>query len=428
MTDETTVPAHAARLLAELGCAARSRGAADHPALSWRRSGLMAVTGRAGGEGLMCPAALGAAADAALNALKALVPDPARLPASGAPLLGERARLLGLGPRGRICPNGSCRLLAFADGQTAALNLARPEDWDLLPVLLGCDDVSDWADVEHRCAQLGAAETVALGIELGLPIALDQPPRPIDRLFHPVEEGRSRPTRPPFVVDLSALWAGPLAGSLLAMAGAEVVKVEAIARPDGARQGDRGFFDLLNGGKRSVALDFSAADGRARLRALVARADIVIESSRPRALRRLGIDRDAAVARGAVWIAITAHDDPDRVGFGDDAAIEAGLATMMKRAWGEAMFVGDAIADPLTGLHAALGGWAAWRAGGGRLVALSLSRTVGHAIGAGVVAGDRLARWQTMARADRARLSPLRIAEGRAADLGADNDRVFARC
>ena len=428
MTDQTAVPAHAARLLAELGCAARPLGAADHPALSWRRSGLMAVTGRPGDEGLMCPAALCAAADAALSALRALAPDPERLPASGALLLGERARLMGLEPQGRVSANGSCRLLVFADGQTAALNLARPEDWDLLPVLLGCDDVSDWAAVERRCNQLDAAETVALGIELGLPIALDRPPRPIDRLFQAVGERRSCPTRRPFVVDLSALWAGPLAGSLLAMAGAEVVKVEAVARPDGARNGDRGFFDLLNGGKRSVALDFAAAADRARLRALVERADIVIESSRPRALRRLGIDRDAAVARGAVWIAITAHDDPDRVGFGDDAAVEAGLATMMKRAWGEAMFVGDAIADPLTGLHAALGGWAAWRAGGGRLVALSLSRTVGHAIGAGLAADDRLARWQAMARADRAPLTPLRTAGGRAADLGADNDRVFARC
>ena len=428
MTVETAVPGHAARLLAELGCAARPRGAADHPALSWRRSGLMAVTGRPGDEGLMCPAALCAAADAALGALKALAPNPERLPASGALLLGERARLMGLQPQGRVSPNGSCRLLVFADDQTAALNLARSEDWDLLPVLLGCDEVSNWAAVEHRCHQLDAAETVALGIELGLPIALDRPPRPVERLFQAVGEGRSCPTRPPFVVDLSALWAGPLAGSLLAMAGAQVVKVEAVARPDGARNGDRRFFDLLNGAKRSVALDFSAADDRARLRALVERADIVIESSRPRALRRLGIDRDAAVARGVVWIAITAHDDPDRVGFGDDAAVEAGLATMMKQAWGEAMFAGDAIADPLTGLHAALGGWAAWRAGGGRLVGLSLSRTVGHAIGAGVVGDDQLACWQAMARADRAPLSPLRTPADRAADLGADNDRIFAQC
>jgi crotonobetainyl-CoA:carnitine CoA-transferase CaiB-like acyl-CoA transferase len=427
MTDEAAALAHAGRLIAELGCDARPVGPADHPALSWRRSGLMAVTGEPGGEGLMCPAALTAAADGALMALKALAPDPGRLPTHGALLLGERARMMGLQAGGRVSANGSCRLLAFADG-VAALNLARPEDWGLLPVLLGCDTVSGWTDVERRCARLGAEETVALGIELGLPIALDQPPRPVDRLFQASEGRRSPPTRRPYVVDLSSLWAGPLAGSLLAMAGAEVVKLEAVDRPDGARRGHRAFFDLLNGGKRSVALDFSDPEGRARLRALIERADIVIEGSRPRALRRLGIDRAAAVARGAVWIAITAHDDPDRVGFGDDAAVEAGLATMMRQAWGQATFVGDAVADPLTGLHAALGGWAAWQAGGGRLVSLSLSRTVGHAIGAGVATGGRLGVWRDMAHADRARLFRLRAAGRRAAEHGADTDAVLAPC
>ena len=62
------------------------------------------------------------------------------------------------------------------------------------------------------------------------------------------------------MVDLSALWAGPLAASLLLEAGARVVKVEARDRPDGARSGPRPFFDLLNAGKESVAIDLSAPD------------------------------------------------------------------------------------------------------------------------------------------------------------------------
>ena len=57
------------------------------------------------------------------------------------------------------------------------------------------------------------------------------------------------------MVELGSLWAAPLCGSLLAAAGADVVKVESIGRPDGARRGPPAFFDLLNGGKRSVALD-----------------------------------------------------------------------------------------------------------------------------------------------------------------------------
>ena len=40
----------------------------------------------------------------------------------------------------------------------------------------------------------------------------------------------------PLVVDLSALWAGPLCAHLLGLAGARVVKVESLGRPDGARR------------------------------------------------------------------------------------------------------------------------------------------------------------------------------------------------
>src|SRR5438445_440620 len=56
------------------------------------------------------------------------------------------------------------------------------------------------------------------------------------------------------VVDLSAMWAGPLCASVLGMAGADVIKVEDPRRPDGARFGPPEFFDLLHAGHRSVVL------------------------------------------------------------------------------------------------------------------------------------------------------------------------------
>jgi crotonobetainyl-CoA:carnitine CoA-transferase CaiB-like acyl-CoA transferase len=63
------------------------------------------------------------------------------------------------------------------------------------------------------------------------------------------------------------------------------------------------------------------------LASLIDAADIIIESSRPRALRQLGIDRDRAVANGATWVGITGHggsgDAAGRIGFGDDAAVLA---------------------------------------------------------------------------------------------------------
>ena len=157
------------------------------------------------------------------------------------------------------------------------------------------------------------------------------------------------------VVDLSSLWAGPLCGDLLAASRRRVVKVESISRPDGARRGPASFFDLLNGAKRSVALDFHDPSQRAHLGRLVHSADVVIEASRPRALEQLGIVAADLVASGPrLWVSITAYGrqgaSGPRVGFGDDAAAAGGLV-----AWSDEspVFCGDAIADPLTGLTAA---------------------------------------------------------------------------
>lgn len=412
----------AVRLLDLLGAQADGPiGSADHPALAWRRAGLMTVTGRADGPALVCPAPLASAADGALLALRALAPAPAALPLNGALLLGERARLLGLTRQGRVSANGSCQLLDTADGRIA-LNLARDEDRDLVPILLGVEAVAGWDDIAHAARGLASASLMAMGIELGLPIARDGTIAPPALPFTIKDNGAGAPpTRAPLALDFASLWAGPLAGSLLAMLGADVIKVESWTRPDGARRGHVGFHDLLNGAKRSIAIDFADPAQLARLQALVDRADIIIEGSRPRALRRLGIDRDRVVARGGIWLSITAHDDPNRVGFGDDAAVEGGLATHMARGWGEALFAGDAIADPLTGLHAALAGWALWRQGRGALVHLPLARSVAFACATGVAEGEALQRWQALAQADSAPLYPLRTPSAPARAMGADN-------
>ncbi|MFX9011980.1 hypothetical protein ABTN18_19645, partial [Acinetobacter baumannii] len=64
------------------------------------------------------------------------------------------------------------------------------------------------------------------------------------------------------------------------------------------------------------------------------------------------------------------------IGYGDDAGVAAGLTALLEETAGQAVFVGDAIADPLTGLHAALLAWASHRGGGGRLCALNLCDVV----------------------------------------------------
>ncbi len=129
--------------------------------------------------------------------------------------------------------------------------------------------------------------------------------------------------------------------------------MESADRPDGARRGNPEFYDRLHRGHESVVVEPLTDGGRERLHGLVQAADVVIEASRPRALAGWGLDATELVAGGAVWVSITAYGrgQGDRVGFGDDVAAAAGLVDWNA---GCPSFVGDAIADPLTGLAAAV--------------------------------------------------------------------------
>jgi crotonobetainyl-CoA:carnitine CoA-transferase CaiB-like acyl-CoA transferase len=242
----------------------------------------------------------------------------------------------------------------------------------------------------------------------------------------------------PRVVDLSSLWAGPLCASLLQSAGAQVIKLESLRRPDGSRFGPAAFFDLMHAGKASVALDLASDDGRAALRRLIERADVVIESSRPRALRQLGIDAGEWVeARaGRVWVSITGYGRTPPadgwVAFGDDAAVAAGIALA---APGEPpRFCADAIADPLAGLFAAAGALAAWHSGESRLLDVSLCSAAAAALGALQPHGARLLGdpegWSVEVAGERARVLPPRArrARGRARPLGADTREALESC
>lgn len=430
---------YAAALLRALGATtvAAPGPAAIHPARRWADSGLLALTGHPDAP-RCCPLPLPACADGVLLALAALAPN--KLPAhfGGAELLGERAACAGFTRNGATSAGGSCRLLPAADGWLAA-NLARPDDLASAPAWLECD-ADDWDQVAAAVARLPLATLVERGRLLGLAVAAAAPPGPTPPWVRVQAHGASgpRPFRPPRVVDLSALWAGPLCGHLLGQLGAEVIKVESRQRPDGARQGPAAFYDLLNAGKRSVALDFASAEGRAQLRALLESADIVIEAARPRALRQLGIDAEALVAArpGLTWISLTGYGraEPEAgwVAFGDDAGVAAGLTALMQEATGATLFCGDAIADPLTGLHAALAGWASWLAGGGRLLALALRDVVAHGIGfglAGIEAGGlraRQAEWEQELRDAPCQPPRARVAAGPAQPLGADTAAVLA--
>ena len=340
-------------------------------AAAWARSGMLSLTGRPDGEPLGAPRVL-------VEGVRAWAAELARSSAQlGAPLvvdplalLAQRAAVTGLVRAGDVSCGGGSRLLACADGWVAA-TLARPTDWEAVAAWLGRTRPvaeGDWEGVASGVAGIGGEE-LRVGAELlGLPVAIlgerrrrrdPGGPPPSRGAIHGVDTRRlgsapaARSCGELTVVDLSSLWAGPLAGHLLARAGARVMKVESTTRPDGARRGPPRFFRLLNAGKDSVALDFASAEGRRHLTRIVSQADVVITGSRPRALHQLGLDLEAMVADGRprIWLSVTGYGTASgsghRVAFGDDAAVAGGLVAFDDRG---PCFCGDAIADPLSGL------------------------------------------------------------------------------
>jgi hypothetical protein len=315
-----------------------------------------------------------------------------RIAALGGPtLLGERGSNGNYRVGGKVSAGlGGSRLYPTRDGGWFALTLIRAEDRELLPALfLDAEiDIADDVEIARAVARHDCADLVIRGRDLGLPVASadETPVSPPVRVIArgPVREGSRR--GPPLVVDLSAIWAGPLIGHLLWLAGAEVVKVESLARPDLIRRDDPMTFDLINQGKASIVIDFHSATEKAALVDLIRRADFVIESSRPRALRHLGIDADALVREvpGLVWLSVTGHgatgEAANWAGIGNDCAVAGGLARALAEVTGEVGYVGDAIADPLTGITGALEGWRAHLAGEACRIGLAMSAITARAL------------------------------------------------
>jgi hypothetical protein len=322
--------------------------------------------------------------------------------------LTGRAALLGLSPQGRISAGGATRLVRSSDGW-CALTLSRDDDVDAVPALLESDTVAGdpWPAVEQWMSANTSADVAARARLLGLPVAaLGETPAAPPRITTLGTAAAPRKPSGLLVADLSTMWAGPLCGQLLARAGAGVVKVESLSRPDGTRAGPEAFFDWLNSGKLSYAVDFDEPIG---LRRLLDAADVVIESSRPAALAHRGLGpTDIAPRDGRVWLRITGHGaDGEQAGwvaFGDDAAVSGGLVGGSES---EPVFCGDAIADPLTGLHAALALTESLSRGGGELIELSMA-----AVAATYAADDRAAVTPCTA-------TP--VPSGPASELGADN-------
>ncbi len=300
-------------------------------------------------------------------------------------VLTGRAALLGLRRAGTASANGSARLLRSTDGWLA-VNLPRADDVAAVPALLApagmdaseIDSDDPWPAVTEGAVRLPRRQLLLQAALLGIPAAALRPP---PASVEPFRVERRWSPRSPIaldkvrVVDLSSMWAAPLATRILAAAGAEVVKVELSGRPDGARGQPDLYRWLHEDHQQQCTIDASSGAGLVRLRTLLASADVVVESSRPRALSQLGAGpEDIPPSRGRVWLAVSGHGrgaGARLVGFGDDAAVAGGLV-----GWegpDRPVFLADAIADPVTGMVAATAVLEALRSGGGLLLDVALS-------------------------------------------------------
>lgn len=326
----------------------------------WAASGAMALTGRAAGPPLASPGdpaglLIGWLGDLARSTHRR---TGARPDLPGAELLGERAAIAGFRRNAPLSCGGAFRCVPTSDGWLG-LSLPRDTDISLVPALveepLEPGAAAAWEAAARWALATPTAEAAHRVQLLGLPggpVAAVAAPGPAPSPPSSTRGSRRSHVRErPLVVDLTSLWAGPLCAHLLGLAGADVVKVESRDRPDGARSGPQDFYDLLHHGHRAIAVDLRDAADLDRLRSLVAQADLVLEASRPRAMRQLGLVAEDVVDAGTSWLSITARGrDSDAVGFGDDVAAIGGLVATER---GAPVPCGDALADPLTGVRAA---------------------------------------------------------------------------
>jgi formyl-CoA transferase/CoA:oxalate CoA-transferase len=200
-----------------------------------------------------------------------------------------------------------------------------------------------------------------------------------------------RPLAGARVVDVTSSLAGPTATQLLAALGADVVKVEPLSG-DHARawgppflEGESAMFLASNAGKRSLAVDLGNERGREIVLRLADRADVFLQSLRPGAAERRGLDAAALRARNPRLVhcsigAFGAHGPlSEQPGYDPLIQAASGIMSVTGESGGPPVRVGVSLVDIGTGVWAALGVLAALfereRTGTGRTLELSLYET-----------------------------------------------------
>jgi crotonobetainyl-CoA:carnitine CoA-transferase CaiB-like acyl-CoA transferase len=215
------------------------------------------------------------------------------------------------------------------------------------------------------------------------PFGLSRTPtlRNLDRPFQAEDEDSTAKTIAPSranalplagvtVVDFTMGWAGPLASRLVADLGAEVVKIEAGRYPDWWRGvnwtpeyiRERQYenakpFCALNRGKRGISIDLTSTEGQKLARALIAKADVVVENQAAGVMAKFGLDYEQLVAAqpDLVMVSMSAFGTGNAWSqtraYGSTLEQGSGSPSFMGLAGDAPMMAHLAYGDPVGGLY-----------------------------------------------------------------------------
>jgi crotonobetainyl-CoA:carnitine CoA-transferase CaiB-like acyl-CoA transferase len=168
------------------------------------------------------------------------------------------------------------------------------------------------------------------------------------------------------VLELTSVVMGPLAGQILADLGARVIKVEPldgdVARASHPGTPGMGALYVNNSrNKNAIALDLKHTRGKAVLRRLIERSEVLLHNMRAEAAQRLGIDFDSAAAINPTLIYCSASGFGQRgryrarPAFDDVIQAASGIAGISQHQGGDPRFMPTILADKVGALHAVYG-------------------------------------------------------------------------
>jgi crotonobetainyl-CoA:carnitine CoA-transferase CaiB-like acyl-CoA transferase len=213
----------------------------------------------------------------------------------------------------------------------------------------------------------------------------------------PPKNPRGGPLEGVRVVELTKVWAGPYAGKLLALLGAEVIKIETAGNPEEMRAyggtdiNHAPFFLSINPEILSIDLDIKSPAGMERLRELIARSDIVINNLRPGAMERqgLGYQQLTEIKPDIISVSIKmwGNDGPlgHQSGYAPCFAALAGLASLVGYPGGPPLGASMRYGDSTVGAAAAYAAVVALLhrelSGAGQFIDVSAVETLSSMIG-----------------------------------------------